>query len=339
MTIRKAFTLVELLVVIAIIGTLVGLLLPAVQAARESARRSACVNNMKQQGLAFHNFHSAKEAFPSGGGATLRLSATGGEQWGHSQWVALMPYMELADLYAQWDFNAANEGWDGNASKFTNIRLKSLECPSSNLPPVGGGSVPASNGQGPWGNRASHYFGIAGAIPNGRFTSTDQLWPTQPWGATSGRGMVPNKGTTGQPAGPGCLGKKISECSDGTASTLLVGEISDYVRDAAGTTKSDRRPGRNWGWQMGGLTGWENWAPHTNNVTLRYPPNAAALGQAGVTDWADWADASPANPPLTSAHPGGVNVLKVDGSVDYITNSIAMEILTLMAVRDDGIVP
>jgi len=336
MTIRKAFTLVELLVVIAIIGTLVGLLLPAVQAARESARRSACVNNMKQQGLAFHNFHSAKNAFPSGGGATLRLSATGGEQWGHSQWVALMPYVEMQDVYSKWNFNAGDEGWTGNAGLHTNwpsaatatVRYKALECPSSNM------RQPSYIG-----SLASHYFGIAGAITSGRFTSTDQLWPTQPWGATSGRGMVPNKGTTGQPAGPDCLGKKISECSDGTSSTLLVGEMSDFVRDASGTTKQDRRPGRNWGWSMGGLTGWENWAPHSNNVTLRYPPNAAALGQAGVTDWADWADASPANPPLTSAHPGGVNVLKVDGSVDFITNSIAMEILTLMAVRDDGIVP
>ena len=339
MTIRKAFTLVELLVVIAIIGTLVGLLLPAVQAARESARRSACTNNMKQQGLAFQNFHSAKGAFPSGGCATRAL-ISGTDQWGYSQWVALLPYMEMSDLYTRLDLNAGNPGWDGNWDKWNGVRVKGLECPSSNLPPVGAGSVPATNGTGPWGNRASHYYGIAGASPTGRFTDTNGggYW-AQAWGHSSGRGMVPNKGTTGQPAGPGCLGKKISECSDGTASTLLVGEMSDYVRDAAGTTKSDRRPGRNWGWQMGGVSTWENWAPHSNNVTLRYPPNAAVIGQAGVTDWADWADASPANPPLTSPHPGGVNVLKVDGSVDYITNSIAMEILTLMAVRDDGIVP
>ena len=59
----------------------------------------------------------------------------------------------------------------------------------------------------------------------------------------------------------------------------------------------------------------------------------------GVRDWAAWADASPANPPLTSAHPGGVNVLRVDGSVQFLSDTIDMESLTIQAIRDDGLVP
>jgi prepilin-type processing-associated H-X9-DG protein len=102
---------------------------------------------------------------------------------------------------------------------------------------------------------------------------------------------------------------------------------------------ADRRPGRNWGWHMGGLSGWKDWGPHTNNVTLRYTPNAKVLGQQGVDDWTAWPDASPANPPLTSSHPGGVNVLRVDGSVSFMNDSIDLESMTLQAVANDGLVP
>ena len=101
---RKAFTLIELLVVIAIIAVLIALLLPAVQQARESARRTQCKNNFKQIGLALHNYHDTYLRFPNGHGITS-LSSTGGERWGHSQWVALLPYVDLAPLYSQWDFD------------------------------------------------------------------------------------------------------------------------------------------------------------------------------------------------------------------------------------------
>src|SRR5687768_4677827 len=90
-----AFTLVELLVVIAIIGVLVALLLPAVQAAREAARRSQCSNNLKQIGLAFHNFHDVRNSFPP-----LRIA--GAEGWA-SCWVLILPYMEQNAAYDAWD--------------------------------------------------------------------------------------------------------------------------------------------------------------------------------------------------------------------------------------------
>ena len=91
------FTLVELLVVIAIIGVLVGLLLPAVQAARESARRSACTNNLKQIGLAIHNFHSAKKKLPS----SIRQTQAGGVRLGTL--VSLLPFLDQQKLYEQYD--------------------------------------------------------------------------------------------------------------------------------------------------------------------------------------------------------------------------------------------
>ena len=331
----RGFTLVELLVVIAIIGILIALLLPAVQAAREAARRSQCMNNMKQQGLAFHNHHDANKVFPSGGAGTSARNSGGGETWGHSQWVRLLPYMELSTMYDQWEWaidpNTAGigSGWGApNNAIFTGVRLPGLMCPSSILK--------SGNPSG----FAQCYYGIAGALTYGRFTAAENRqnvhWWDQAWGRTSNRGMVPNKGTQGQPAGPNCLGMGIVDCKDGTSNTLLVGEMSHYVFDTLGNM-SDRRPARNWGWQMGGLSGWENWAPHTNNVTLRYAPNAKVLGQAGVTDWSAWADASPANPPLTSSHPGGVNVLMTDGSGQFMSETIDLEVMTLQAVRNDGL--
>ncbi|HEY2892712.1 MAG TPA: DUF1559 domain-containing protein, partial [Pirellulales bacterium] len=91
------FTLVELLVVIAIIGILVALLLPAIQAAREAARQSSCQNNMRQLGVALHDFEDARRLFPSGGQGTVpRTKQTGYDL--HSTYTLLLPYMEYAEL-------------------------------------------------------------------------------------------------------------------------------------------------------------------------------------------------------------------------------------------------
>ncbi len=99
-----AFTLVELLVVIAIIGILIALLLPAVQAAREAARRMQCSNNFKQAGLALHNYHDAHKGFPAGRsrcGLAGAPAADGGrgQEWGVGPMVVLLPYMEQASRY------------------------------------------------------------------------------------------------------------------------------------------------------------------------------------------------------------------------------------------------
>src|SRR5271156_5073566 len=105
---RRGFTLIELLVVIAIIAVLIALLLPAVQAAREAARRSQCTNNLKQIGLALHNYHASQGSFPLatsvavGGGS----AGTNYQPWGTWSALALMlPYLEQQPLYAAANFN------------------------------------------------------------------------------------------------------------------------------------------------------------------------------------------------------------------------------------------
>ncbi|WDI42621.1 DUF1559 domain-containing protein [Bremerella sp. P1] len=108
---RRGFTLVELLVVIAIIGVLIALLLPAVQQAREAARRMQCSNNMKQMGLAVHNFHDTYNGMPP----------SVAFQWGHTTWSFLLPYIEQGSLYDQMDIRVWPEA-DDSASGATNNR-------------------------------------------------------------------------------------------------------------------------------------------------------------------------------------------------------------------------
>lgn len=133
--IRRAFTLVELLVVIAIIGVMVGLLLPAVQAAREAARRMSCSNNMKQVGLALHNYHDTFTLFPHNAHAFGNNNTGCGASW----LVRLLPYLDQGAAYSQLDFVTASD-WtmqyqsSANAAVVAELRVPGLNCPSSPLP-------------------------------------------------------------------------------------------------------------------------------------------------------------------------------------------------------------
>src|SRR6056297_2395279 len=119
------FTLVELLVVIAIIGVLVGLLLPAVQAAREAARRMQCKNNLKQIGLAAHNYHSSFGNFPPSAVVDLSVTSTGNNgSWGvHGR---ILPYLEQSNLYDQVDLSIA---WDHQMA-IDAMKVPVYACPS-----------------------------------------------------------------------------------------------------------------------------------------------------------------------------------------------------------------
>src|SRR5438067_386874 len=98
---RRGFTLIELLVVIAIIAVLIALLLPAVQAAREAARRAQCVNNLKQLGLALHNYHSINNIFPSGRPGD---DPSHNDSNAASNWVSTLPQMEQQQMFNAWNF-------------------------------------------------------------------------------------------------------------------------------------------------------------------------------------------------------------------------------------------
>jgi prepilin-type N-terminal cleavage/methylation domain-containing protein len=129
---RKAFTLIELLVVIAIIAVLIALLLPAVQQAREAARRSQCKNNLKQIGLALHNYHDSFRVLPPGWiGVTAgapNIEGLNGWGWG----ARILPYVDQAPLYHQLNFNVSVSATENSTQRV--IPLSVYRCPSASGP-------------------------------------------------------------------------------------------------------------------------------------------------------------------------------------------------------------
>jgi len=169
---RRGFTLVELLVVIAIIGILVALLLPAVQAAREAARRTQCLNNLKQLGVALHNYHTAVGTFPVGvdwqdsdGNGVL----TEWEQYGPTRGnfhAMLFPYIEETTTYDLIDFDVDTVLWAwGNNVEATDVPLSYLLCPSDGL---GGDFVEGRTRRPPRNN----YMGVFDGYQNGDMVYT-----------------------------------------------------------------------------------------------------------------------------------------------------------------------
>ena len=131
----RGYTLIELLVVMAIIGLLIALLIPAVQAAREAARRSQCTNNLKQIGLALHQYHLSLGAFPLGKSvANVEVGEVSGwRDWGAQ--ALMLPYLEQTPLYNSINFEWSNRAVTAKAVNSTafNVRLKNYLCPSDRI--------------------------------------------------------------------------------------------------------------------------------------------------------------------------------------------------------------
>ncbi|MEO8493523.1 MAG: DUF1559 domain-containing protein [Planctomycetota bacterium] len=315
----RGFTLVELLVVIAIIGILVALLLPAVQAAREAARRMSCSNNVKQIALALQNYHDTFKAMPGGD-----VSRSGG--WGSNWRVRILPFVEAGTLYDKWTFGP-NEGWAGAGNGVANKNAQIgfapawAVCPSSPLEKFAAPRTEFSQGQ----MLNFSYFGVSGAenSPDGTWVSSKRNDGGATKGIYTADGMLPVNETL-----------NMSSCTDGTSNTFIVAEISNFVSDTLGTVKVDRRPGATWGWMMG--TDNANTGASVGNVasttTIRYAPNSPMANQSGVNG----GESDRRNTPLSSGHPGGVHAGLVDGSVQFISNTIDMNTLTFLCVRNDG---
>ena len=354
--IRKGgFTLVELLVVIAIIGILVGLLLPAVQAAREAARRMQCSNNLKQLGLAAHNFESALKRFPPGYLGNNRIGAAGLPQqnWntnsGVGHLVFLFPYMEqtqINELFASGlDLNPDTDGvgvptasairyqiWWNTASAWTggNYRVGSLLCPSDNA--FGGTRFTCIT---------MHSWASSGIAAAPATSQWNEGTANAPWHATMGKtnylGVAGRRGRTGTtfitPSTDPVPGvtydtlqgiftqrskTKIASITDGTSNTLMFCEVTGEFDDACKPT--GRHTSMAYASANGGITHW-----------MQSVPASGTLWQTNV------GCKSPFR--FSSMHSGGIiNSSLADGSVRSLSIETDYRTWLLLGSMADGIV-
>ncbi|WP_435006634.1 DUF1559 domain-containing protein [Tundrisphaera lichenicola] len=352
------FTLIELLVVIAIIAVLIALLLPAVQAAREAARRAQCTNNLKQLGLAMHNYHSSSDCFPGIYGArnVSNPSEIRGTWGAWSAQSLLLAYFEQVPIYNACNFMICNR--DTGAGQLQNQtaigqRINSFLCPSSPLP-VGD--------DGPFRKPGNNYFANVGASLAFNADPYNAM-PASAW--PNGIFMV---------NGPS-IG--IRDIKDGTSNTIAFGEwrTGDFNETKLSVPQDVinlRQPPANSGWgspnlnMPTGALSFQAWlnscagaAPSSTSGGESWRTNMSYLGQSwhqGMFGWTMGNTLLAPNPSvpncrtcswdgdwdcegmygLSSFHPGGGNVLMADGSVRFLKSTTAIRTVWALGSRDQG---
>jgi prepilin-type N-terminal cleavage/methylation domain-containing protein/prepilin-type processing-associated H-X9-DG protein len=359
---RRAFTLIELLVVIAIIAVLIALLLPAVQAAREAARRAQCVNNLKQIGLATHNYISSNNVFPLGdlypsGSNQLTVSgikANGNNSYSFGWTISIMPQMEQQAVFNAFNFCFTyddNTGSTATNSTVTYNQIAGLICPSENA---------ASRPQPPYG--ATNYVGNVGGPGAIRLFSGTIVSPQFLTGELPGVTVAPTN----------AIG--FQAVTDGTSNTAMFSERLMGVTNNPSILLGDRNNGKRAMFQSGAtatinsndvagtmaiinackalptttasLSSYRNgqiwiiahpWATVFNRYNHVGTPNTTSCETTSTagTVGTGLGSAMSSCPP-TSNHPGGVNVCMADGSVKFIKDAVSMPTWWALGTRDGG---
>ncbi len=320
---NHGFTLVELLVVIAIIGILIGMLLPAVQQVREAARRSACLNNMRQIGIAAHNYESSRMRLPPGG------INSGAGPHGASVLISMLPFFEQNNLR-----DLVPNGNDFSAyTQFSKNRISLFLCPSSQFQT----QINLTTGV-DTGNYTTHYYAISGPVDSATaavpasvtYNGTDypEIGMNAGHGPSGLAGMFSpiraNSTNNGWGQWREDTAKTMGEINDGTSNTMMLGEISWEGAKLSGDGNVAYNP-----WTRG---------PETNGNKSIFQPITFNLGTKSITD-------NPINSNIYlgsnrvsfgSFHSGGTNFVYGDVSTKFFPDNVDMNVYFALASINGG---